>query len=251
MAKPTEQQKLYKGISRNFGRATKGYGMLENGDRILVALSGGKDSLTLLQLMAERSRIYKPKISVVAAHVTMVNIPYKANIAFLKNFCDGQGVEFHLLESGFDASTDTRKSPCFLCSWNRRKALFTLAQEIGCNKIALGHNMDDFIETMLMNITFQGAFSAMAPVMKMEKFPITVIRPLCLVNESNIEAYAQANCFPPQQKNCPHEKSSNRQTMKELLQHLEKLNPEARYNLWGSMSNIQQELLPPKIEKSK
>ena len=134
MAKPTEQQKLYKGISRNFGRATKGYGMLENGDRILVALSGGKDSLTLLQLMAERSRIYKPKISVVAAHVTMINIPYKADIAFLKEFCDGLGVEFHLLESGFDASTDTRKSPCFLCSWNRRKALFTLAQELGCKE---------------------------------------------------------------------------------------------------------------------
>ena len=177
MAKFTEQQKLYKRINKQFGRATLGYSMLEDGDRILVALSGGKDSLTLLQLMAERSRIYKPRISVVAAHVTMVNIPYKADIEYLQNFCQELGVELHILESGFDASTDTRKSPCFLCSWNRRKALFTLAQEIGCNKIALGHNMDDFIETMLMNMTFQGAFSAMAPVMQMEKFPISVIRP--------------------------------------------------------------------------
>ena len=210
MAKFTEQQKLYRQINKQFGRATLGYSMLEDGDRILVALSGGKDSLTLLQLMAERSRIYKPRISVVAAHVTMTNIPYKADIEYLKEFCQGLGVELHVLESGFDASTDNRKSPCFLCSWNRRKALFTLAQEIGCNKIALGHNMDDFIETMLMNMTFQGAFSAMAPVMQMEKFPITVIRPLCLVNENDVEAYAKECNFPPQVKNCPYEKASNR-----------------------------------------
>lgn len=250
MAKFTEQQRLYRRINKQFGRATLGYSMLEDGDRILVALSGGKDSLTLLQLMAERSRIYKPRISVVAAHVTMVNIPYKANIEYLQNFCQESGIELHVLESGFDASTDTRKSPCFLCSWNRRKALFTLAQEIGCNKIALGHNMDDFIETMLMNMTFQGAFSAMAPVMQMEKFPITVIRPLCLVNENDVEAYARECSFPPQRKNCPYENDSNRKVMKDLLAHLETLNPEARYNIWGAMSNIQTELLPPKTEKN-
>lgn len=247
MAKFTEQQKLYRRINKQFGRATTGYSMFEDGDRILVALSGGKDSLTLLQLMAERSRIHKPRIEVIAAHVTMVNIPYKADVDYLKDFCESSGVALHILESGFDASTDTRKSPCFLCSWNRRKALFTLAQEIGCNKIALGHNMDDFIETMLMNMTFQGAFSAMAPVMTMEKFPITIIRPLCLVNENDVEAYAKKSNFPPQEKNCPYENSSNRKTMKELLAHLETLNPEARYNLWGAMSNVQTELLPPKI----
>ena len=249
MPKFTAQQMLYKRINKQFGRATIGYSMLEDGDKILVALSGGKDSLTLLQLMAERSRIFKPRISIIAAHVTMVNIPYKADIGYLKEFCQSLGVELHILESGFDASTDTRKSPCFLCSWNRRKALFTLAQERGCNKIALGHNMDDFIETMLMNVTFQGAFSAMAPVMKMEKFPITVIRPLCLVNENDVEEYAKESNFPQQIKNCPYEDSSNRKAMKDLLAHLEKLNPEARYNLWGAMSNIQTELLPPKIDK--
>ena len=124
-----------------------------------------------------------------------------------------------------------------------------LLMQIGCNKIALGHNMDDFIETMLMNMTFQGAFSAMAPVMQMEKFPITVIRPLCLVNENDVEAYARECDFPPQTKNCPYENDSNRKAMKDLLAHLETLNPEARYNIWGAMSNIQAELLPPKIEK--
>ena len=249
MPKFTQQQKIYRKIHKQFNRATKEYSMFADGDKILVALSGGKDSLTLLQLMSERSRIFKPSISIVAAHVTMVNIPYKANLTFLQDFCNRLGVELHILESSFDASTDTRKSPCFLCSWNRRKALFTLAQELGCNKIALGHNMDDFIETMLMNITFQGAFSAMAPIMQMEKFPISVIRPLCLVNENDVEEYAIESQFPPQIKNCPFENDSNRKAMKDLLAHLETLNSEARYNLWGAMSNIQPTLLPPKITK--
>lgn len=249
MAKFTEQQRLYRKIQKQFNRATKDYSMFTDGDKILVAISGGKDSLTLLQLLSERSRIYKPAISIVAAHVTMVNIPYKADFRFLQEFCQELGVELHILESSFDSSTDTRKSPCFLCSWNRRKALFTLAQELGCNKIALGHNMDDFIETLLMNMTFQGAFSAMAPVMPMEKFPITVIRPLCLVNENDIEAYATESQFPPQIKNCPFENGSNRKRMKDLLAHLEKTNPEARYNIWGAMSNIQPGLLPPKTIK--
>lgn len=250
MPKPTAEQLLYKRIQKQFNRATRDYSMLNDGDKILVALSGGKDSLTMLRLMAERSRIHKPQISIVAAHVKMTNIPYSADFAFLKNFCDSLGVELHVLESSFDASTDNRKSPCFLCSWNRRKALFTLAQEIGCNKIALGHNMDDFIETMLMNITFQGAFSAMAPVMQMNKFPITIIRPLCLVNENDVEKYAKEMQFPPLKKNCPYENDSHRKSMKDMLAHLETLNPEARYNLWSSMSNIQPSLLPPKIDKN-
>lgn len=250
MPKPTAEQLLYKRIHKQFSRATKGYDMLHDGDKILVALSGGKDSLTMLQLMAERSRIYKPKISIVAAHVKMVNIPYSANADFLKEFCNDLGVELHIVETSFDASTDKRKSPCFLCSWNRRKALFTLAQELGCNKIALGHNMDDFIETMLMNMTFQGSFSAMTPVMSMDKFEMTIIRPLCLVNENDVEEYAQARQFPPLKKNCPYENDSHRKSMKDLLTHLERLNPEARYNMWGAMSNIQQSLLPPKIDKN-
>ena len=250
MPKPTAEQLLYKRIHKQFGRATKGYDMLHDGDKILIALSGGKDSLTMLQLMAERSRIYKPKISIVAAHVKMVNIPYSANSDFLKEFCNSLGVELHIMETSFDASTDKRKSPCFLCSWNRRKALFTLAQKLGCNKIALGHNMDDFIETMLMNMTFQGSFSAMAPVMSMDKFEMTIIRPLCLVNENDVEEYAKIKQFPPLKKNCPYENDSHRKSMKDLLAHLEKLNPEARYNMWGAMSNIQPSLLPPKIDKN-
>lgn len=246
----TTEQQTRKKIERRFKKALTDYRMLDDGDRILVALSGGKDSLALLELLSARSRILKPRISIVAAHIRLRNIEYLSDADTLREFCSHNGVEFHLVESEFDASTDKRKSPCFLCSWNRRKALFTLAQELGCNKLALGHNMDDFLETMLMNITFQGAFSAMAPTMNMKKFPLTVIRPLCLTNEKDIEELATLAHYPQQIKKCPYERDSNREQMKQLLAHLEALNPEARYNLWGSMSNIQPELLPPHIEKT-
>ena len=247
MPKPTAEQVLYRRIHKQFSRATKEYAMLDDGDKILVALSGGKDSLTMLQLMAERSRIYKPKISIVAAHVKMVNIPYSIDHVFLKEFCDKAGVELHILESGFDASTDKRKSPCFLCSWNRRKALFETAKAHGCNKIALGHHQDDVLVTLLMNMTFQGAFSTMPPALKMDKFDMTIIRPLCRIEEKEIQRLAELHEYKKQQKNCPHEHTSNRSRMAEVLATLEQLNPEARYNLWGSMTNVQSDLLPPKV----
>ena len=249
MPKLSTEQLLRRKIQRRFNKAVVDYSMLADDDKILVAVSGGKDSLALLELLAAQSRIFKPRISIVAAHIRLRNIEYLSDAAVLDEFCRSRGVDFHLIESEFDASTDKRKSPCFLCSWNRRKALFTLAQELGCNKLALGHNMDDFLETLLMNITFQGAFSAMAPVMGMKKFPLTVIRPLCLVNEEDIESLSQQAGYPRQVKRCPYERESNREEMRQLLKHLETLNPEARYNLWGSMSNIQPELLPPHVEK--
>ena len=243
----SEEQKTYKNIAVRVAKATRDYGLIEDGDKILVALSGGKDSLTLLQMLAERSRIHKPRITVVAAHVRMLNIPYKTDTTFLQEFCDSLGITLHLLDASFDASTDSRKSPCFLCSWNRRKALFELAQQQGCNKIALGHNMDDFLETMLMNITFQGAFSTMPPKLVMKKFDMTIIRPMCLVHETDLEEMAKIRGFRKQIKNCPYETQSNRTDMKGVLKQLETLNPEARYSLWGSMTNVQEELLPDKI----
>ena len=163
-----------------------GVRMIEEGDKILIGLSGGKDSLALVELLARRSRILKPRFSVVAAHVVMRNISYQSDTDYLRSYAESQGVPFVLYETEFDASTDTRKSPCFLCSWNRRKALFTVAKEQGCNKIALGHHMDDILETLLMNITYQGAFSTMPPRLVMKKFDMTIIRPMCLVHEADL-----------------------------------------------------------------
>ncbi|KAA4184790.1 adenine nucleotide alpha hydrolase family protein, partial [Bacteroides ovatus] len=158
------------------------------------------------------------------------------------------GVPFVQYETAFDPATDTRKSPCFLCSWNRRKALFTVAKEHGCNKIALGHHMDDILETLLMNITYQGAFSTMPPRLVMKKFDMTIIRPMCLVHEADLVELAALRHYQKQVKNCPYESQSSRSDMKGILRQLEAMNPEARYSIWGSMTNVQEELLPDKID---
>ena len=234
MNKLTEETKLMRRIERRFAKGVVKYGLIEEGDKILVGLSGGKDSLALLELLARRSKIYKPRFSVVAAHVVMENIAYESDTDYLRNYADELGVPFLTYRTSFDPSTDTRKSPCFLCSWNRRKALFTIAHEQQCNKIALGHHMDDILETLLMNLTFQGAFSTMPPRLEMRKFDMTIIRPMCLVHEADLVELAALRGYRKQIKNCPYEKDSHRSSMKDVLRRLEEMNPEARYSLWGS-----------------
>lgn len=248
MAKFTEEEKLLRRIDQKFSKGMIRYGLIEDGDRILIGLSGGKDSLALLELMARRSRIFKPKFSVIAVHVVMTNIAYESDTDYLREFAESRGVEFVRYETSFDPSTDTRKSPCFLCSWNRRKALFTVAKERQCNKIALGHHMDDILETLLMNMTFQGAISTMPPKLVMRKFDMTIIRPMCLIHESDLIELAKVHEYRKQVKNCPYETDSHRSDMKEVLHQLEKMNPEARYSLWSSMNNIQEDLLPVEVK---
>ena len=118
---------LLRRLERRFLKGVVEYGLIADGDRILIGLSGGKDSLALVELLARRMKIFKPKFSVVAAHVVMRNIPYQSDVDYLQSYVESWGIPFVLYETEFDASTDTRKSPCFLCSWNRRKALFTVA----------------------------------------------------------------------------------------------------------------------------
>ena len=231
-------------IRKLFNKGCVDYGLLHEGDRILIALSGGKDSLELLRLMASRARIWKPRIEVEAAHVIMDNIPYETERTYLQTFCEQQGVKLHILHGRFDESTDKRKTRCFLCAWNRRKILFEFASNNGFNKIALGHHMDDILTTLLMNLTFEGSFSTMPPLLPLEHYPLSIIRPLCLVHESLIKNVAETLGFQKQKTLCPYETDSKRAPMNQLLHELEQLNPEARYNLWHAMENIKTDLLP-------
>ena len=186
----------------------------------------------------------------IAVHVVMKNIPYQSDLEYLRNHAAAYDVPLIVFETSFDPTTDTRKSPCFLCSWNRRKALFAVAKENGCNKIALGHHMDDILETLLMNMTYQGAFSTMPPKLVMRKFDMTIIRPMCLIHESDLLELGEIRNYKKQVKNCPYESGSSRSDMKGVLKQLESMNPEARYSLWGSMTNIQTDLLPDAMKES-
>lgn len=222
-------------VRKLFEQALKRYALIEDGDRVLVGLSGGKDSMSLLELLALRSRVFKPRFEVEAAFVGMRNIPYKNDEDYLRGFAESLGVRLHLFETEFDETTDERRTHCFLCSWHRRKVLFDAAQRLGCNKIALGHHRDDLMETALMNLTFEGKFHTMPPRLRMEKFPVEIIRPLCLLREKDMQAFADLRGYRQQVVKCPYEEASHRADMKKMISRFEALNPEFAYTFFTAI----------------
>lgn len=224
---------LEKRIRERFVKAFVTYHLLEDGDHVLVGLSGGKDSLCLLEMLGKRAKIDQPKFRVEAIHVRMENISYETSTDYLEQFCKELDVPLHIVTTRFEASD--KKPPCFLCSWNRRKQLFNLAQELGCNKIALGHHQDDLLHTCLMNQFYQGRFDTMPALLKMRKMPLSIIRPLCMVEESDIRRYAELRGYEKQVKLCPYETASHRDDMRQLFEQIQRMNPEARHSLWNAI----------------
>ena len=244
---------------KTFNKALGQYQLIDEDDHILVGLSGGKDSLLLLEFLARRSKIHVPHFTVEALHVRMdfatqqpdmpsANTHYETDTSYLQQFCDNLGVKLHVLTTSFevDATADSeptdaarrrkQKTPCFLCSWNRRKQMFNLAQELGCNKIALGHHQDDLLHTALMNLTFQGRFDTMPALLRMRKMPLAIIRPLCMIEEKDIKQYAELQGYQKQQKLCPYETHSHRADIKHIYDAIEQMNPEARYSMWNALN---------------
>lgn len=238
--------KILDSIRAKFKKGINDFQLIQDNDHILIGLSGGKDSLALVQLLGERMRIFVPRFKVTAAHISVENISYHSDLEYLKSHCEQYGIAFVHKVIRFDEKEDNRKSVCFLCSWHRRKALFNLAQELNCNKLALGHHLDDITETLLLNLIYQGAFATMPPKLKMDKFDMTIIRPLCLVSEKEMKEAERIGNFKKQIKNCPYEKDSSRKDAKNLISELEKWNPDVRQSLLSAMQNIKTDYLPRK-----
>lgn len=239
----TELEQLDHRINERFVKAFATYRLLEDDDHILVGLSGGKDSLCLLEMLARRSRINHPRFKVEAIHVRMENIQYESSTVYLQHFCDSLGVPLHVVTTSFNSQLSIAdpqfksKPPCFLCSWNRRKQMFNLAQQLGCNKIALGHHQDDIIHTALMNLTFQGRFGTMPARLQLRKMPIAIIRPLCMVPESDIARYAELRRYEKQKTLCPYEHDTHRTSVVRLFEEMQRLNPEARFSIWRALND--------------
>lgn len=227
-------------ISTRIGRAIEDYNLIEDKDRILVAVSGGKDSLTLLKLLNERKRWAPVAYDLTAAHIE-TDFKYTGDMKpdVLRKIFKEMGVisrfkKIRIMDKAKEIS-------CFWCSWNRRKALFLMADELGCNKVALGHNKDDIIETLLLNMFYHGAISAMNPTQKLFNGKITIIRPLCYAEEDKIRAFARECGFPEQRSRCPYSKVSRRHMMKGIINKVEKSCRHVKTNLMRSMARINQE----------
>ena len=255
MIKTPEQialEKQRERLTKRFHMACADYGLIADGDHILIGLSGGKDSLLLTELLGRRAQIYVPRFKVTALHVRVKERDYHTDLSYLQSFCNEAKVPLLIRDVSIpdtplqkeNGRTREIDNPCFLCSWFRRKELFNVAQEIGCNKIAFGHHRDDIAQTLLMNLIFQGAFATMPPMLQMDKMPLQLIRPLCLIDEEDIISYAAMRSYRKQTKLCPFEHVSSREKVKTLLDQIKALNPEALDSIYGALTNIKTDYLP-------
>ncbi|MCX5667554.1 MAG: hypothetical protein NTY34_04495 [Candidatus Omnitrophica bacterium] len=234
--------KLGSYISNRIGKAIADYSLIEDKDKILVAVSGGKDSLSMLKLLNERRKWAPVDYKLVAAHIES---DYKggcnANKIELKKIFEREGVEYHFEKIKLLA--EKRKVSCFWCSWNRRKALFTLADKFGCKKVALGHHMDDIVETLLLNMLYHGEFAAMNPRQELFKGKIVIIRPLCYVEENYLKRFAKECGFKAQVSACPNAETSKRRVMKNFIKRIKEDCSYVKTNIFRSVSRVKEEYL--------
>ena len=244
-----KEQIFLKKILKKVGRAINQYGLIGEGDKILVAVSGGKDSLVLLDTLLERLKNLPIEYHIEVIHIKNKDIPGISNVEYIEELCHGLNVPFHTESISFKMDTSEKKFECFPCSWNRRKAIFKKAEKLGFNKIAFGHHMDDTLQTLLMNMVDHGEISAIPPKLKMNKGPFDLIRPLILCSSDEIKEYARIKGIEEAERTCPYENQSKRKIYGEIISKLSGLHPLARINMFNSMGNIFEEYLPEKPEQ--
>jgi len=228
-------------ISKRVGKAMVDYKMLSEGDKILVAVSGGKDSLTLLQVLKDRQQFVPIKYELLAVHVDM-GYPCQHPKILAKHF-EKLGVNYHIEKIDILKGKTRKDISCFWCSWNRRKALFTVADRLKCTKVALGHHKDDIIETILLNMFFHGEISSMNPRQELFGGKVVVIRPLAYVDEDMIVKFAKTLDFPHHKCACPNSITSNRTKMTEIIKDLRKTCPDVKTNIFRSIKRIKKDYL--------
>ncbi len=239
-------------INSDIGKAIHDYNLIEAGDRILVAVSGGKDSLTMLAMLKKIQGWAPVKFELVAAHINpdLYCDGNKHRDRLVKLFGD-MGVEHRVRD--IKVLDERGKTNCFWCSWNRRKALFEMADELGCNKVALGHHKDDIVETMLMNLIYNGEISAINPRQELFNGKITVIRPLCYVEEKTIIKFAAENSFPEKPGVCPFGRDSKREYIKKFIRETEKKTRRVnvKTNIFKAIARIRKDYIDLKDEEAR
>jgi tRNA 2-thiocytidine biosynthesis protein TtcA len=218
--------------------------MISDGDRILVGLSGGKDSFTLMWMLNERLERIPIKYELSAVYI---DPGFEEGFSEpLAEYWDRTGLELKIEHTDYGIlahSSQNLENPCFLCSRLRRKRLFEIADELGCNKVALGHNKDDIIETLFMNICYAGEISTMLPSQSFFQERFTLIRPLAFVDEDVIRRFAKEKGCPDLINPCPTAKVSKRQEIKRLLQQLYRSNKKVKGNIFRAMSHVKTDYL--------
>ena len=203
-------------------RAIDEYNLIEDGDKIAVGISGGKDSLVLLKALSLYSHFSPQKFSLVAITIDM--FAGKSDFGEISELCKELGVEYHIINSDiYQIVFEERKesNPCSLCAKLRRGMLNTTAIKLGCNKLALGHTSDDVLHTFLLSLFYEGRLSSFLPKLYMDRTGMTVIRPLILADEKDIISVAKT--LPVKKSNCPADKQTKREYVKNLVKHIQNI----------------------------
>lgn len=220
------------------GRAMHDYNMIEEGDRIAVGISGGKDSLTTLNALVRVKKIAQVNFDIIPIHIHPSTD--KESYESTKEYCKELGLELQIEHTNLSEllfGEDEVKNPCFLCGRIRRGILYRIMKEQNINKLALGHHKDDIIETFLMNVFYQGNMKMMKPSYISQEYGVRVIRPLAYVEEQDIIRYVKKQELPVVKSDCPYEISDNskRLRIKNLIKDLSKENKDVRSVVFNSI----------------
>ena len=234
-------KRLKKRLRHNVGEAIVQYGMIEQGDRVMVCMSGGKDSYTMLNMLLELQKKAPIDFELIAVNLDQKQPGFPENI--LPDYLRGLGVEFHIIEQDTYSIVKDKipegKTTCGLCSRLRRGILYNFSDEIGATKIALGHHRDDMVETLFLNMFFNGQLKSMPPKLLSDDKKHTVIRPLALCKESDIVRYADEQQFPLIPCNlCGSQENMQRKVVKSMIKEWEAQYPGRSDIIMRSMANV-------------
>ena len=219
-------------------KAVDDYHMIEEGDRIAIGISGGKDSLTLLYALNSLKRFYPSRFHI---HAVTVDLGFEnLNLGKIKALCDELQVEYTIVHTDiaqiiFQERQET--NPCSLCAKMRKGALNEAIKAAGCNKVAYAHHKDDVVETMLMSLIFEGRFHTFSPVTYLDRMDLTVIRPLMYMNEADVIGFVNKNNVPVVKSPCPADGYTKREYVKQLLQQLNRENPGVKERMFTAIAN--------------
>lgn len=220
-------------------QAINDFQLIEDGDKVAVGLSGGKDSLTLLHILKAYQRFSPQKFDLIAITLN----PGDVDNSPLHKLCEDLSVEFHEIQTNItEIVFDIRKekNPCSLCANLRRGALNDNAKKLGCNKVALGHHKDDAIETLMLSISYEGRINCFSPKSTMEKYDVALIRPMVYIDESMIRKAVRLYNYPVIKNPCPADGKTKRQDIKELIRNMDKQIPGFKKSLFGCLNNSEQ-----------
>lgn len=220
-------------------KAADQYHLIEDGDRIAIGISGGKDSLTLLYALANLRRFYPKKFDLVGI---FVNLGFESQMDFnkIKELCESLDVPFYMIETEISKiifEERKEKNPCSLCAKLRKGAFNNKVKELGCNKIALGHHKDDFIETALLSLIFEGHFYVFPPKTYLDKMDLIVIRPLLYLDEKDVIGFRNKYELPVQKNPCPADGYTKREYAKNLLRAINHEHPGAKDRIFHAIIN--------------